>query len=177
MANSSLRFRLWGTLHLPYGGMGKGEMSVLWLWQLGELGMRSRERKKWYCIQPIAALGRADLAPKLGSTIKLILLVRIQAKGTQDQEVLPPPLHICHAVAWERKKNVFPPFAPWHLQQLWELAQRQEEWEGWPCPSLAAAHGKAGTLELPLWQECMWAGPVVVRVEELHPPPPSKAMG
>lgn len=66
--------------------------------------MRSRERKKWYCIQPIAALVGADLAPKLGSTIKLILLVRFQAKGTQDQEVLPPTLHLpCGGMGEEKK--------------------------------------------------------------------------
>lgn len=107
MANCSLRLRLWGTLYLPYGGMGKGEMSVLWLWQLGELDMRSREWKKWYCIQPIAALGRADLAPKLGSTIKLILLMRFQGKGTRDQEVLPP--HSTSAMWWHgRGKKCLP---------------------------------------------------------------------
>lgn len=78
MDNRSLRLRLWKTIHLPKGGMGKGEMpSPLPCPSMpvtvGELDLRSQEWGKWYCThlqQPLT-----DLASKLGST-------RIQTKGT-----------------------------------------------------------------------------------------------
>lgn len=76
MDNRSLRLRLWKTIHLPKGGMGKGEMLSPWPSMpvtVGELDLRSQEWEKWYCThlqQPLA-----DLASKLGST-------RIQTKGT-----------------------------------------------------------------------------------------------
>lgn len=56
--------------------------------------------------------------------------------------------HFTSVIWWHgrRKKNAFPLFTPCYRQQLWELAQGPEEWESWPCPSLAAAHRKTGTV-------------------------------
>lgn len=75
------------------------------------------------------------------------------------------------------RKSCFPPLPHWWSMAHGELAPGSLEWENWPCPSLSATLGRAGSAPclgsrvglilvsggLGWW--CWWAGPEVVEAD------------